>query len=552
MGDNDEPGTIRPVDLVGFLYVGVEMLDAYYFLEKIFRKQSVELEQLKYSLSVEKVTDFQLSIERAMNGATEWLVAVHLIREFQDFFELEILFGGINFNPLFSKFTLYPLAGFISVAIAENFTAPLSLLTILSQVEGASGGEKKSLWRKIVEIVGEENLWYISLASVPNHVAFCGINFLSYLSFKSLLMPMEMLLHPDVVVVASGGLAATTSYLIFHLATSAKPRCDSHPGAWRVFCNICRDIYDGLSTLSQDFVLSMGVNFSLYDSIMLEYKKRRPNKSTFVIDLVGGFLVGLGPSIRRNKEKPKRGRGCEALWRGNWASIAHHLTFYGINYYSYMYFKTRISSIVSPSIIPPAVVAFASGGLAATIATLLSHHLDTLRTRMAVETCEEYQETWRTFCDLYEKDDLRSFNVGMSASLLGIIPSMAITSSLYHCLSVAFGILRPGSPRFLVGLVCSSLSGLAASVATYPIELVQRRMQTAEVGLREAFEAVVEKEGVAGLYRGIETHCLKVVIGNAVTCVAFEVVKIPFGFLNFIYQAFIGFKPLQPPPSMKP
>ncbi|CAN1252945.1 Mitochondrial substrate carrier family protein B [Linum perenne] len=551
MGDNDEPGTIVPVNLVGYLYVGVEMLDAYFFLEKIFREQSFELEQLKYSLSVEKLTDFRLSFNGAMNGATEWLLAVHLIRELRDFFELEILFGGINFNPLFSKFTLYPLAGFISVAIAETFTAPLSYLTILSQVEGSNGREKKSLWRKIVETVGEENLWSISLASVPDHVAFCGINFLSYLSFKSLLMPMAMLLHRDVVAISSGGLAATTSYLIFHLATSTQPWCDSHPGAWRVFCNICKDIYDGLSILSQDFVLSMGVHFSLYEMFMLEYKRRRPNGSTSVVELIGGCLVGLGSSILRNKRKPERGRGLKAFWKGNSATIAHRLTFYGIYYYSYMYFKTRISSIVPPSRISPAVVAFASGVLAATIATLLSHQFDTLRTRIAVQTSEEYQGTWQTYHDLSEKDDLGSLNAGLSAALLGIIPSMAITCSFYHCLSLAFGILRPGSPRFLVGLVCSSLSGLAASVATYPIELVQRRMQTTEVGLREAFEAVVDKEGVAGLYRGILIHCLKLVIGNAVTSAAFEVVKIPCGFLNLIYHAFTGFT-FPPPPSMEP
>ncbi|CAL1404242.1 unnamed protein product [Linum trigynum] len=107
---------------------------------------------------------------------------------------------------------------------------------------------------------------------------------------------------------------------------------------------------------------------------------------------------------------------------------------------------------------------------------------------------------------------------------------MAISLAVYDRLSMSLSKLSD-SP-FTIALVCGGIAGLAATAATFPINVVQRRMQTegrkgagCRRGMRQMVSEMVEKEGVGGLYRGIQPHCLKAVVGHATAFATFEMVK---------------------------
>ncbi|CAI0452956.1 unnamed protein product, partial [Linum tenue] len=98
---------------------------------------------------------------------------------------------------------------------------------------------------------------------------------------------------------------------------------------------------------------------------------------------------------------------------------------------------------------------------------------------------------------------------------------------------------RPDDSIFTATLACGTIAGLAASAVTFPLEVVQRRMQMEDIkgldragggGFRRMFWQIVEKEGVRGLYRaggGFKPHCLMTGLGHAVGYMAYEIAKQP-------------------------
>ncbi|CAI0555640.1 unnamed protein product, partial [Linum tenue] len=191
-----------------------------------------------------------------------------------------------------------------------------------------------------------------------------------------------------------------------------------------------------------------------------------------------------------------------ALWRGNLVSIAHRLSFYSINIFAYLGFRALL--MWSSVAMKPASLALVSGGLTAFTATSVSHPLDTLTTRII--------------------------------ALQRIVPSMAITFTVYEGLSFALSRLRPNGSLSMTAIVGGTIAGLAASAATYPIDLVQKRMQSEDGGREregrrrrgvwQMFGQIIEEEGVEGMYKGIRPHCFKTVLGLATALVTYEIVKV--------------------------
>ncbi|CAN1849710.1 Mitochondrial substrate carrier family protein B [Linum perenne] len=93
----------------------------------------------------------------------------------------------------------------------------------------------------------------------------------------------------------------------------------------------------------------------------------------------------------------------------------------------------------------------------------------------------------------------------------------------------------PNDSTTMVSLSCGSLSGVAASTATFPIDLVRRRMQLEGAGgkarvytggLLGTFRHIIKNEGQLGLYRGILPEYYKVVPGVAIVFMTYETLKI--------------------------
>ena len=87
----------------------------------------------------------------------------------------------------------------------------------------------------------------------------------------------------------------------------------------------------------------------------------------------------------------------------------------------------------------------------------------------------------------------------------------------------------------LVSLACGSLSTIASSITTFPLDLVRQRKELEEAGgwargyttgLFCTFKYIIRTEGFRGLYRGILLEYYKAVPGVGICFMIYETLKI--------------------------
>ncbi|KAG5643180.1 hypothetical protein DXG03_001384 [Asterophora parasitica] len=180
-----------------------------------------------------------------------------------------------------------------------------------------------------------------------------------------------------------------------------------------------------------------------------------------------------------------------------------------------------------------------TAGAASTICT---NPLWVIKTRFMTQTKDEvrYKHTLDAALTIYRTEGLRAFYRGLFPSLLGIA-HVAVQFPLYEQLKlIARGDSNvPLSSQTI--LLCSAISKMTASIATYPHEVIRTRLQTQRRPLADDMSSdgmikqhartrgiayttknLVRKEGWTGLYRGLSINLLRTVPNSAVTMLTYE------------------------------
>ncbi|KAG4964752.1 hypothetical protein JHK85_039727 [Glycine max] len=198
--------------------------------------------------------------------------------------------------------------------------------------------------------------------------------------------------------------------------------------------------------------------------------------------------------------------GFRAFWKGNLVTIAHRLPYSSVNFYSYEHYKKLLKMVPRlqshrDNVSADLCVHFVGGGMAGITAATSTYPLDLVRTRLAAQT------------------------VG---------PSIAISFSVYETLRSYWQSNRSDDSPVVISLACGSLSGIASSTATFPLDLVRRRKQLEgaggrarvyTTGLYGVFRHIIRTEGFRGLYRGILPEYYKVVPGVGICFMTYETLK---------------------------
>ncbi|KAG8376957.1 hypothetical protein BUALT_Bualt09G0118100 [Buddleja alternifolia] len=246
------------------------------------------------------------------------------------------------------------------------------------------------------------------------------------------------------------------------------------------------------------------------------------------------------PSIWREALRIMNEEGFRAFWKGNLVTIAHRLPYSSVSFYSYEQYKRILKSIPgldghggNPS--ADVFVHFVGGGLAGITAASATYPLDLVRTRLAAQrNAIYYQGMGHAFQTICRDEGFLGLYKGMGATLLGVGPSIAISFSVYESLRSYWHSQRPNDSAVLVSLTCGSLSGIASSTATFPLDLVRRRMQLEgaggrarvyKTGLFGTFQHIIRTEGLRGLYRGIMPEYYKVVPSVGIVFMTYETLK---------------------------
>ncbi|OCH85751.1 mitochondrial NAD transporter [Obba rivulosa] len=168
--------------------------------------------------------------------------------------------------------------------------------------------------------------------------------------------------------------------------------------------------------------------------------------------------------------------------------------------------------------------------------TVCTNPLWVIKTRFMTQSRSEtrYRHTLDAARTIYRTEGWRAFFRGLLPSLLGIC-HVAVQFPLYEYLKRT---IRELSPNKI--LICSAISKMTASVATYPHEVVRTRLQTQrrpllkdpnapppsmpQGGIIQTTKNIVRGEGWRALYKGLSVNLVRTVPNSAVTMLTYELI----------------------------
>eukprot|EP00899_Mesostigma_viride_P024291 jgi/Mesvir1/5046/Mv02247-RA.1 len=247
----------------------------------------------------------------------------------------------------------------------------------------------------------------------------------------------------------------------------------------------------------------------------------------------GASSVELG--ILGELRRILREEGLRALWKGNGVTIVHRLPYSALNFYSYEHYKRFIVGGADKEKSARPHHRLVAGGCAGITAATVAYPLDLVRTRLASQTTLIYYKGIRhALATIVRDEGLRGLYKGLGATLVGVGPNLAINFSVYESLKKEWLYLAPHASTVAVSLTCGSVAGIISSSATFPLDLVRRRMQLEGAagaaakykgGMLSIFLFILKQDGVRGLYRGIITEYSKVIPGVSIAFCTYEVLK---------------------------
>ncbi|KAF8904134.1 mitochondrial NAD transporter [Gymnopilus junonius] len=261
-----------------------------------------------------------------------------------------------------------------------------------------------------------------------------------------------------------------------------------------------------------------------------------------------------------------KGSGIRGLYRGLGPTILGYLPTWAIYFAVYDGIKTAFGEVptglsatkVSERIYPAAQVKgyqpvarehpwtlhILSAMTAGATSTICTNPLWVIKTRFMTQGKDEvrYKHTLDAALTIWRTEGPRAFYRGLVPSILGIL-HVAVQFPLYEQLKIWARRTQSdpdAPPSSQTILLCSALSKMTASIATYPHEVVRTRLQTQRRPLADDLSSdgmvkhhtrrgiiyttkmLIYKEGWRALYKGLSINLFRTVPNSAVTMLTYE------------------------------
>ena len=254
---------------------------------------------------------------------------------------------------------------------------------------------------------------------------------------------------------------------------------------------------------------------------------------------------GIIHSLRRIVQT----EGVAALWKGNGVTIIHRLPYSAANFYAYEQIMNALDTAMKTLHFDengdPSSGTFGwgvaqrllAGGSAGCIACTMTYPLDLIRTRLAAQTTtRHYTGIADAFVKILRDEGTKGLYRGLRPTLIGVGPNLALNFAAYETFRNYFTELntsRLSGVEYVhpmaVNMASGSVAAVVSATATFPIDLVRRRMQMRDAVKGDSFigvfKRVLAKEGVTGLYRGVLAEYAKVIPGVALTYTTYAFLK---------------------------
>ncbi|GAA5803697.1 hypothetical protein HPULCUR_009180 [Helicostylum pulchrum] len=215
--------------------------------------------------------------------------------------------------------------------------------------------------------------------------------------------------------------------------------------------------------------------------------------------------------------------GIRGLYRGLGPTILGYLPTWAIYFTAYDYCKSHWADELGHD--KEWLLHISSAMSAGVASTMLTNPLWTQNER----TAYRYNNTLHAFITIAKEEGFRGFYKGLGPSLIGI-SHVAVQFPLYERLKVVFHVDRDIVSGSSSILLASSLSKMAASLATYPHEVIRTRLQNQTrkpykyQGIVHAIKIISKEEGIRGFYKGLSTNLVRTVPSSAMTILTYELV----------------------------
>jgi len=224
--------------------------------------------------------------------------------------------------------------------------------------------------------------------------------------------------------------------------------------------------------------------------------------------------------------------GALSFWRGNLANCIRYFPTQALNFA----FKDKIKAAVGVKKTAPTYQKFGSnilsGGLAGTLSLCVVYSLDFARTKLANDAKgKDGVRKYNGLVDVYRKtlatDGVQGLYRGFCISAVGIFIYRGLYFGLYDSLKP---ILLPKDAGFLVSFALGYTITVLASLGSYPIDTIRRRMMmTSGTGVfyknsMDCGMQILKNEGFMSMMKGAGANILRGIAGAGVLS-GFDLVK---------------------------
>jgi len=224
--------------------------------------------------------------------------------------------------------------------------------------------------------------------------------------------------------------------------------------------------------------------------------------------------------------------GISSLWRGNSATVVRIVPYAGIQFASHEKWKDVIGAQTQTS---TPLRRYMAGCLAGVTAVTFTYPLDLARARMAVSNKCQYKSIYSVFRNMVVEEGAFSLFRGFMPTLIGIIPYAGTSFFVYETLKKNHyeNPNREGEPSHGQRVVYGACAGLLGQAATYPLDIIRRRMQTAPMkdktveykSMAATLKSVVTNEGWRAVYKGLSMNFIKGPVATGISFCTNDMIK---------------------------
>jgi len=254
-----------------------------------------------------------------------------------------------------------------------------------------------------------------------------------------------------------------------------------------------------------------------------------------------------------------QGGGIPALFRGNVAAMNLWVGFTAIQFALYNECKEYLgnspttmqflsSMPFSCTIAKDATIAFLSGAMAGTVATISTYPFDICRTAFAARCVHETTTTNATstttkptlrppktmiefVIQFYQLKGAKAFFAGSGPAMLQVVPYMGLNFGIYDTLTK-----HDDTKQVIHSGLAGSISGALSKIAVYPMDTIKKRLQAQAFlgpisvvnkrelateyhykGFVDCATKILEMEGMTAFYRGLVPSVLKTTLASGLS-----------------------------------